>query len=169
MKNIVLVGFMGTGKTAVGKRIAGILKLKYVSTDDIIEAKEARPINEIFAKDGEGYFRKREKEAVKDASLMKGVVIAAGGGVVLDDENVKLLKETGILVSLKATAEEILERTKNCTHRPLLNCTDPLGKIRELLKKRAPYYKKADWSVNTSGKTVNQVAREIIGIVRDKL
>jgi len=163
------VGFMGTGKTAVGKRIAGSLKLKYVSTDDIIEAKEARPINEIFAKDGEGYFRKVEKEAVKEASLMKDVVIAAGGGVVLDDENIKLLKETGVLVSLDATAEEILERTKNFAHRPLLNVPDPLSKIRELLKARAPYYKKADLSVDTGGKTVGQVADEVMGIIKGKL
>ena len=91
MKNIVLLGFMGTGKTAVAKRLADELKMKYISTDDIIEAREKRSINDIFAEDGESYFRKVEREAVKDVSSEDGAVIAAGGGVVLDAENLKNL------------------------------------------------------------------------------
>ncbi len=162
MKNIVLVGFMGTGKTVVGKRVARKLKMKYVSTDDIIEAKEKRTITDIFAKDKEPYFRKVEKEAVKYASSMDNVVIAAGGGVVIDNENVENLKKNGVLICLNATPEEILERTKNYAHRPLLNIPDPLGKIKELLQKRTPYYKRADYQVDTSGKSLDEIVSEIV-------
>jgi len=168
MKNIIFVGFMGTGKTAIAKRLARRLKMKYISTDDIIEEREKRPINKIFTKDGEPYFRRIEKEVVKEASSMKNVVIAAGGGVVLDNENIENLKANGVIICLNATPEDILERTKSYTHRPLLNVPDPLGKIRELLEKRAPYYKKADYEIDTSGKTLDEVLKEIKGIT-DKL
>jgi len=96
------------------------------------------------------------------------VVIAAGGGVVLDNENIENLKANGVIICLNATPEDILERTKSYTHRPLLNVPDPLGKIRELLEKRAPYYKKADYEIDTSGKTLDEVLKEIKGIT-DKL
>lgn len=168
MKNVVLVGFMGTGKTAIGKRLAHQLKMKYISTDDIIEEKERRPIAEIFAKEGEPYFRKAEKEVVREVSGMDNVIIAAGGGVVLDNENLKNLKVKGILICLNAAAEDILERTKRYTHRPLLNVPDPLGKIRELLAERGPYYRRADYQVDTSGKGADRVADEIRRII-DKL
>ena len=168
MKNIIFVGFMGTGKTAIAKRLARRLKMKYISTDDIIEEKEKRAINEIFTKDGEPYFRRIEKEVVKEASSMKNVVIAAGGGVVLDNENIENLKANGVIICLNATPEDILERNKSYTHRPLLNVPDPLGKIRELLEKRAPYYGKADYEIDTSGKTLDEVLMEIKGIT-DKL
>lgn len=168
MKNIVLVGFMGTGKNVVGKRLARSLKMKYVSTDDIIEQKEKRAIKDIFASDGEPYFRKVEKEAVKEVSSMKNTVIAAGGGAVLDSENIENLKRGGILICLNATPEDILERTKSYTHRPLLNVPDPLGKIRELLERRSPYYAKADYQVETSGKDLDKIVEEIKGIT-DKL
>ena len=168
MKNIVLVGFMGTGKTAVGKKLARILKMKYVSTDDIIEGREKRSINEIFTKEGEPYFRKVEKEVVKDVSGIKNLVIAAGGGVVLDDGNIKNLKRDGVLICLNATPEEVLKRTGTSFHRPLLNVPSPLEKIRELLEKRKPYYAKADHTVDTVGKKIDQIVDEIIKIVRSE-
>lgn len=165
MKNIVLVGFMGTGKTAVAKRLARVLKMKYVSTDDIIEEREGRAIKDIFARDGEPHFREIEKKVVKDISSMENVVVAAGGGVVLDATNMENLKEKGVLICLNATAKDILERTKTCAHRPLLNVPDPQAKIKELLDKRAPYYKKADYQVDTSGKALEKIVDEIKDIV----
>lgn len=156
---------MGTGKSVVGKLLVRILKMNFVNTDDIIEKNEKRPIAKIFADSGETYFRKVEKEAVKEASGLKDAVIAAGGGVVLDEENIKSLKKNGVLICLNASPEVIYERTKGYKHRPLLNVGDPIKKIKELLDYRRPFYAKADYQVDTSKKTVAEVAKEIIGIV----
>lgn len=168
MKNITLVGFMGTGKTAVARRISKRLKMMYVSTDDMIEKRAGKSINDIFAQDGEPHFRKLEKEAVREAASMENAVIAAGGGVVLDDENISNLKKGGVVVCLWASPEDIFERTKSYAHRPLLNVPDPLGKIRELLERRAPYYKKADCEVDTSGKSADDVTEEVIRIAEKR-
>ena len=164
MKNIALVGFMGTGKTVIAKRIARKLKMKYVSTDDIIEAREEKSINEIFSQDGEAHFRSIERDAVREVSSMDNVVIAAGGGVVLNDENMRNLSAKGVIICLNAASEDIFERTKSYANRPLLNVPDPLGKIKELMKIREPYYKKADHQVDTFGKSVEEVTDEVIAI-----
>jgi shikimate kinase len=167
MKNIVLVGFMGTGKTAVAKLLAKRLHLRYVSTDDLIEEKEKRPISEIFSGKGESYFREVEKEAVKEVSGIQNAVIDAGGGVVISDENMANLKKTGTVVCLEATPEAILARTKRHTHRPLLNVSDPLVQIRELLAFRKPFYERADHRIDTSGLSVEGVAERIERIAKD--
>ena len=169
MRNIVLVGFMGTGKSVVGRALAKKLKMKYVSTDDIIKNREGRAINDIFAKEGESYFRRIEKDVVKEASGMKDTVIAAGGGVVLDDENIKNLRKNGILILLKATPEEILERTGKLFNRPLLNVPSPLDEIKKLLEKRNPFYAKADYTVDTTGKRIDDLISEIIEILQGRL
>lgn len=163
MKNIVLVGFMGTGKTAVAKRLAKRLKVKYVSMDEMIVEREGIPINDIFAKGGEEHFRKVESQVAKEVAGMKDVVVDAGGGVVLNGENVKSLKSTGTLVCLSARPDVILERTKRHRHRPLLNVPDPMEKIKELLKIRAPHYAKADYQIDTSDKSMDEVVEEIAG------
>jgi len=165
MKNVVLVGFMGTGKTVIAKRLARRLKMRYISTDDIIEERENRPISDIFAKDGEPYFRNVEKRVVKEVSSMSNVVVAAGGGAVIDEENLRELKKSGVVICLNATPGEILERTKGYAHRPLLNVPDPLSKIRELLGARDPYYKKADYQIDTSGRTRDAVVGEIVRLL----
>ena len=167
MKNIVLVGFMGTGKTKVAKILSARLNMKYVSTDDLIEKKECISIQEIFSKKGEGHFRKVEKDVIKEASLMKDVVIDAGGGVVIDPENVKSLKKSGIVVCLWAEPGVIIERTKKYTHRPLLNVADPLGKIKELLEFRKPFYERADYHIRTSGMTVEKTVDEIEEVIKN--
>jgi len=165
MKNIVLVGFMGSGKSVVGKRLAKQLNMKFISTDDIIEDREKRPITEIFAESGEPYFRKIEKEAVKEAADSENVVIAAGGGAVLDEENIANLKKKGVVFCLNAPPEAVYERTKRYKHRPLLNVDDPVSKIKELMDKRAPYYARADHQINTSGKTVEEVVEEVRTVI----
>jgi shikimate kinase len=164
MKNIVLVGFMGTGKSVVGKRLAKELKMKFISTDDIIEEREKRPIAEIFAKSGEPYFRGVEKEAVREVSGFDNVVIAAGGGAVLNEENMANLREKGVVICLNATPEAIYERTKKYRTRPLLNVADPVAKIKELMNARAPFYAKAEYQIETTGKSVSEVAKEIINL-----
>ncbi len=161
MKNIVLVGFMGTGKTVVGRRLSKLLEREFLESDDMIEKKEGVSIKEIFEKKGEPYFRKLEKDVVREASKKKGVIISLGGGAVIDSENLANLKKNGVLVCLQASPEVILKRTKNLKTRPLLNVPDPKKKIEELLQKRAPYYKKVDHSINTDDLSVEEVAESI--------
>lgn len=165
MKNIVLIGFMGTGKSVTGKRLAKELKMKFVNTDDIIEEREKRPIAEIFAKSGEPYFRNIEKEVIKEVSAFDNAVIAAGGGAVLNEENIVNLKKNGVVVCLNASPEAVYERTKKYKTRPLLNVPDPVAKIKELMASRSLFYAKADHQIETSGKSVNEVAKEIIKII----
>ena len=166
MKNIVLVGFMGTGKTRIAKKVSESLGMKYISTDNMIEEKEKTSISDIFSEKGEGYFRKLEKEVIKDVSNMENIVIDAGGGVVIDPENVKNLKEKGIVICLWADPEVVLERTKKYTHRPLLNVSDPLEKIKELLEVRKPFYERADYHINTSKMSLEDVLGEVERIIK---
>lgn len=163
--NIVLVGFMGTGKTAVGKILAKKLNMQYVDIDQLIEEQEKKKIGEIFAEEGEPYFRKVEKELTRKTSKMDNVVIAGGGGVVLDDRNISDLKNKGILICLSAEPEIILERTKKYTHRPLLNVPDPVQEITNLLDKRAEYYAKVDHQIDTSYLSIEQVVERVTAII----
>jgi len=165
MKNIILVGFMGTGKTTIATAIANRLGMRYVSTDDMIEKSEKRTINEIFTKDGEEYFRDVESKAVREASEMENAVIDAGGGAVIRDENIANFKSRGVIICLTAEEETIFERTKKYKHRPLLNVEDPKMKIRALIAKRAPYYAKADYTIDTGKLTARQVVEKIVEIM----
>lgn len=159
--NIVLVGFMGTGKTTVGKLLAKRRGIKYICTDEVIEDKERRSINDIFKKNGEAYFRSVEKEVVKKVSDLNNFVIDAGGGAVLDEENMQNLRRNGKIVCLSADSATILERTKRYHHRPLLNVHDPRKKIEELLTQRAPFYAQADLIIETTGRTAEEVVERI--------
>jgi shikimate kinase len=164
MKNIILVGFMGTGKTTIATKLANRLDMRYISTDDMIEKKEKRTINEIFTDSGEDYFRDVESAVVREASSMVNVVIDAGGGVVIREENLANFRSNGIVICLTAGEEVILERTKKYKHRPLLNVEDPKRKIRDLLAKRAPFYAKADHCIDTGKLTIRQAVDEIAKI-----
>src|SRR3989338_3633633 len=132
MKNIVLIGFMGTGKTSVGKILASKLGRPVADVDQRIEERQKRKIREIFESEGEARFRAFEKEAVAEIASGEGVVITTGGGVVLDPANIAALKKNGILVALSATPETIHRRVKNARHRPLLLKTDVFGEIKRL-------------------------------------
>ena len=166
MKNIVLVGFMGTGKTTIATKLANALNMRYLSTDDLIEKREKRTINEIFTKEGEDYFRDLESGIVRELSGMDSLVIDTGGGVVIRDENMANLKSTGIVICLTADEEAIMKRTKKYKHRPLLNVEDPKLKIRMLLAKRAPFYAKADHCIDTGKLTIRQVVEKIMEIAK---
>jgi shikimate kinase len=165
VRNIVFIGFMGTGKTTIATRVANRLKMRYVSTDGMIEEREKRTINEIFTDSGEERFRDVESGVVKELSGMEGLVIDTGGGVVLRDENIANLKSGGIVICLTADEAEVMERTKKYKHRPLLNVEDPKRKIRELMAKRAPLYAKADHVIDTGKLTVNQAVEKVIEII----
>ena len=138
MGNIYLVGFMGTGKSAVGKALAKKKEWCFVDLDELIELKERRLIREIFAKEGEPYFRKVEKSVLKEVAKEKNFVVACGGGIVTDKANIKTMKASGEIICLAATSAVILKRTSLYRHRPLLNVTNPKKPIELLLKLRAP-------------------------------
>ncbi|MDP3732260.1 MAG: shikimate kinase [Candidatus Omnitrophota bacterium] len=168
MGNIYLVGFMGTGKTAVGKELAKKKKLQFVDLDELIELREKRAISDIFAKDGEPYFRKLEKRVLKEVCKEKKFVVACGGGIVLDKGNIKIMKETGIIICLTASPQVILERTSAHRHRPLLNVSNPRKQIELLLKLRSPYYAQADKTIDTSKISIREVVDKIIKIIFPK-
>ena len=159
---------MGTGKTTIAKRLAGKAGMKYISTDELIEKKEGMAISEIFAKKGEPYFRAVERAVVLSASSEDNVIIDAGGGAVVDPDNVSNMKKNGILVSLWAEPEVIYERTKQFNHRPLLNVDDPLRQISELLAKRKPYYERADYHLNTGQMSIDEAVDAVIEYFRKK-
>ena len=156
---------MGAGKSLTAKNLGKLLGREAISTDQMIEAKEKRSIAKIFAESGETYFRQVEKEVVSLAAQEKGVIIDCGGGVIVNPESFAILKETGLVIYLETSPEMVWERVKNNRNRPLLNVPDPLAKIRELLKQRNPIYEQADLTVPTDHKTVDQVAKEIRGML----
>ncbi|KPK43857.1 MAG: shikimate kinase [Nitrospira bacterium SM23_35] len=167
MKNIVLTGFMGTGKTEVGKELAQIRGLKLIDLDTEIEKSEKMTINEIFKQFGEQKFRDIESEMIEKLSRERNVIISTGGGAVLKQQNMDILKKTGIVICFMATPETILQRTGNSDNRPLLMVDNPLEKIRELLEFRRPFYEKADLMIDTEDKTPRQIAEEIIDQIRN--
>jgi shikimate kinase len=161
-KNIVLIGFMGTGKSTVGKILAKKMNRALVDIDYRIEEKEKRKISEIFEKEGEDHFRCLEKEMIRDAASHTGQVITTGGGAVVDPENLAALKSNGLLVALTAFPETIYQRVKDTRHRPLLKSGDLMSEIRRLLAVRMPSYEKADLHFSSDGKTPAQVADQIL-------
>lgn len=160
-KNIVLIGFMGTGKSTVGKVLAKKMNRALVDVDHRIEEMEKRRIAEIFEREGEAYFRKLEKEAIREIALGSNLVITTGGGAVIDPENLAALKRNGFLIALDAGAETIFQRVKDTRHRPLLRSGDLLGEIKRLLDERRPHYREADLTFATDGKSPAQVAELI--------
>lgn len=165
-KNIVLTGFMGTGKTAVGKELARILQRRIVDIDEEIERRQEMKIADIFANFGEDYFRKVETETIRDFSRLDNLVISTGGGAVLRKENMDALKEKGVVFCLCASPQVILERTKGNQDRPLLNVENPMAKIEELLACRKPFYEAAGIMIDTHNKPPLDIAEEIIGMMR---
>ncbi|KUO50584.1 MAG: shikimate kinase [Desulfitibacter sp. BRH_c19] len=165
--NIILIGFMGTGKTAVGKRLANKLKMKFFDTDEDIEKVSGMSIGKIFNDYGEVRFRSEEALAVMRASKQNNYVIATGGGAVLFPENIDLLAKSGIIVALDASPEEIQKRvSKRNSFRPLLGNDKSIENITRLLEQRIPIYNKADFKINTTGKELEEVVDEIVGLLK---
>jgi shikimate kinase len=164
--NIVLVGFMGTGKSAVGGALAARLGWTLVDTDVLVAAEAGCAISELFAREGEAGFRDRESRAVAQAAAQDGVVIATGGGVLGRDENVRALKERGTLVCLSARPEVILARTAPWQDRPMLaGAANPHARVAELLAARASRYALADLAVDTSDLSIDAVVDQILAAI----
>ncbi len=168
MKNIVLTGFMGTGKTIIGRELAKRLHMKLVDIDEEIVSAKKMTINDIFEIHGEQYFRDIETTMIKKFSREKNIIISTGGGAVLRNENIETLKKNGIIFCLTASAETILKRTGNSKDRPLLKAENPKEKINELLAYRKPFYEKADVMIDTDGKSPLQIIKEIMEMIRCK-
>jgi shikimate kinase len=168
MENLILTGFMGTGKTEVSRELARLLTMKLIDIDTEIEKSAKMSINQIFKQFGEQKFREMETEMIEKVSCEKNVIISTGGGAVLKQENMDVLKKTGRVICLMAMPETILQRTSGTSERPLLQVGKPLEKINELLNLRKPFYEKADLIIDTEDKTPLQIAEEIIEKVRNR-
>lgn len=162
VKRIVLIGFMGTGKTAIGKRLAKILGFRFLDIDSIIETREKKSISQIFQDRGEPFFRDLEKKVIEEISPSQGVVIATGGGAVLNQANREQLKQGSWVVCLTATPEKIWERTSRRTIRPLLKGKEPLETIKNLLRERAQAYSEANLIVDTTHGNVSEITEKIL-------
>ena len=162
MQNLALIGFMGTGKSSVGRLAAHLLHFTFLDTDKVIEARAGKTVAEVFEQDGEPAFREWERRVVEELTHRTRTVIATGGGLPANEANLGSLKTHALVVCLWASPETIFERVRAHSHRPLLNHADPQGKIRELLAAREAYYRQADVLVNTDPRSVHDVAVQVV-------
>jgi len=167
--SIALIGFMGTGKTVVGKALAEKLGKEFIELDALIERKAGKTIPEIFQQDGEIAFRELEIEAAGDVSEKKNAIIACGGGVVLNKINIDRLKQESVIVYLTASPEAILKRTSfDKNERPLLEASDKASEVRRLLQFRKPFYERAaEITIDTSKLDIDSVVTRIIEKVKE--
>jgi len=168
--SLALVGFMGTGKTAVAQALAQRLNKEFIELDSLIEEKAGKSIPAIFQQDGEAVFRKLETEVTKQVAGRKNAVIAGGGGIVLNQINIKYLKKECVIVYLTASPEVILKRTAGAKNeRPLLEVADKAQRIQELLEQRQPLYEQAaDITIDTAGLNIDSVVKQIIGELKNE-
>lgn len=161
--NIFLIGFMGTGKSTVASAFSEKYGMKTVEMDEMIADREGKSISDIFAQQGESYFRNLETLLLKELAEQSGFIVSCGGGVVLREENVRLMKESGVIVLLTASPEVILQRVKNDNRRPVLQGRKNVETIRELMEgRRAKYESAADMIILTDGKTKENICEEIM-------
>ena len=167
MKNIVMVGMMGAGKTTVGELLATKLNRELKDIDRVIEQDQKKSIIEIFTDDGEEAFRKLESETIEKFSNMSDLIISTGGGALEKANNLSTLQKNGIIIYLKADIEELFKRVKNETQRPLLKEQDPLEVIKKLIKKREKIYLMADITIITDNKSPEKITEEIIKAIKN--
>ncbi|MBI3065940.1 MAG: shikimate kinase [Deltaproteobacteria bacterium] len=163
-RNIALTGFMAVGKSAVGRALAKRLERRFVDLDRVIEKSEQMKVKDIFSRKGEAYFRRLEKQKLAQVLEQENQVIATGGGVVMDEDNVRLLREKSLLICLTASAEVLLKRAGTGARRPLLKGGDRRERIEELLKQREKNYAQAHAAIDTSDLTVEEIVEKIVGL-----
>jgi len=165
--NIFLIGLMGAGKSTIGRHLAKSLDLEFVDSDHEIERRTGADIPLIFDIEGEAGFRQREKKVIEELTQRSGIVLATGGGVVLDEDNRACLRDRGKVIYLYATVDQLLTRTAKDRNRPLLQTADPRARLEELLKARDGLYREvADLIVDTGGRTARSAEREILAKIR---
>ncbi len=171
MKNVILTGFAGTGKSVVGQAVATLLGWTFIDTDDVLERLAGKSVEAVFAEDGEGAFRALESKALVEVCNGDDQVISTGGGMVIDPANQSLMRESGFVVCLEASPETIIQRlfseaSGSETVRPLLQGDNPLGRAMELKAERAAAYAQAHWTVHTDNLGVQDIAREVVRAAR---
>ena len=164
-KNIIITGFMGTGKSVVAKELARKLKMEFIDMDQIIEEGLGISISDIFARYGENYFREQENKLVKELSQKENMVIATGGGTLLSSDNARMLGQVGEIVCLYADSQTIYNRVKKKNDRPLLKGENILNKINLLLEERMKIYDNIKWKINTTNFTNLEVVEKIINLL----
>ncbi|MGR9072674.1 MAG: shikimate kinase AroK [Gammaproteobacteria bacterium] len=163
LKNIYLIGPMGVGKTTIGRQLAKAIGVAFYDSDKVIEEKTGVDIPTIFEFEGEEGFRKREQAALSQLTQLEGIVLATGGGAILNEQNRSLLKENGFVVYLYCSVEKMLERTRKDTQRPLLQTENPRGKIEDILRQRESYYHScSDFEIDTGIMKSRLVVNKII-------
>jgi len=165
-KNIIITGFMGTGKSVVAKELARKLKMEFIDMDQIIEEDQGMSISDIFARYGENYFREQENKLVKKLSQKENMVIATGGGTLLSSDNARMLGQAGEIVCLYADSQTIYNRVRRKNDRPLLKGENILNKINLLLEERKKIYDNIKWKINTSNFTTQEVVDKIINFLK---
>ncbi|MCG8315599.1 MAG: shikimate kinase AroK [Pseudomonadales bacterium] len=169
-RNVILVGPMGAGKSTIGRQLASILNFDFYDSDHEIEARTGADIPWIFDVEGEAGFRKREASMIDELTQLDGVVIATGGGAVTQEENRKNLSIRGIVIYLRTTVEQQLERTARDRNRPLLQTEEPRKVLTQLMSVREPLYEEvADFTVNTGDGGVREVAQRIAHLISEHL
>jgi shikimate kinase len=160
--NLYLIGFMGVGKSVVGRALARSLRMRFMDSDREIEEAAGKPIASIFAEDGEPAFRALERAFIETGHPAEGVVVSCGGGLPVQPGMSQLLRQKGVVVCLFAHPRTILRRTVGNPKRPLLNVPDPEARIRELLAEREPCYMRAGIGISTEGRGIEEVVRSIV-------
>ena len=164
--NLYLVGFMGTGKTTVGRAVAVRLGFSFLDSDHEIERTSGKTVAQIFAEDGEPEFRRREREFIASGHPASGRVVACGGGLVVQPGMLELLQAHGVVVCLHGSLDTILSRTSGATHRPLLAVEDPAERIRTLYNQREPIYRRAGTVILTDGRPLLEVIAHVVRAYR---
>ena len=165
--NIILVGFMGAGKTTIGRALAARLERDFIDMDVELEARAGKPVPRIFAEDGEPAFRRMERDLVIELSRRNSLVIAAGGGIVLNPDNIRDFSATGHVICLMAAPDEILRRVSDSQHRPLLEQGNKAERIRKLLLQRQHFYDAIPCQVDTTGKTIDEVIANVLAQIHN--
>lgn len=162
LRNLYLIGMMGTGKSAVGKITADVLGLNFIDSDHFIENQFGLKVSEIFAEKGEQFFRRLEMDFITDGHPSENSLISCGGGLCTPNGMIDILKENGIVVTLTATPKTIYERIKENNSRPLINGADPLEKITEISNRRKYIYNSSHYSIPTDELSISEVSERII-------
>ncbi len=170
MRSVILIGPMGSGKTTVGRALARELGYTFIDADHELEARCGVDIPFIFEKEGEDGFRARETELLRELVHTQDAVIATGGGVVMQEENRKLLREGPYVIYLLASVDQQFKRTRNSSHRPLLQTQNPRGRLSDLLSKRDPWYRQcSDLIVASATRSTKELVHSLSGHLKRRL